>query len=632
MTKKTTPPVNSIMLMMTYACQFACDYCELRRNSQSMSMPILKQAVDLLLTTSAQQCQLRFWGGEPLLKWENIQKAVLYAEKQARKTGKAIKFMITTNGYLLSKERLGYLKRHGFEVMLSLDGDKKAHDLNRRLRNGKGTFEILQKKLKQLDSSKIPYFVNLVVTAITARKLYDTLTFFKQSGISRVQICYRCGTMWKQKGTDILLKQIDKFIDKNRPDGFLMNFHNSCEPTMLSQEILVDTDGAAYYDAAIFLEKRFPALRRNYHIGHVANIENIDPLYAQKTELYKRFSEACTSSQHKVLENNIALGLKLGAYFKEKISPTANSNEHPLVGSYPQKDFSEQRELLGKLGLNALFLRIDGPCSNDCIFCKQKTGIPFGETQFIKKRLGDGTNPRTEKLCLIGNEPLLHPDIVSIVCAAEKKGFRQTEIMTSGNLLADADFASEIISAGATSFALPLFSDQARIHDQITGKKGSFSKTLKGIENARRYGAKVFVHTNLVRQNIDSCLSLESFVKHRLNLPFTIFTIRPKTSNLPFSELMPSYLEMIARLKGVESLVGFPLCVTRKVQKTLIKEHSEISDSMKLYVLDQNFVKLKHCLPCAYLNKCAGIFKEYAQNLPLDVIEPLKTTDENTLY
>lgn len=632
MTKETTPPVNSLMLMMTYACQFACDYCEVRRDPRSMSLPVIKQAIDLLLTTSAQQCQLRFWGGEPLLKWENVRRAVTYAEQRARKAKKAMKFMITTNGYLLDKDKLRYLKQHDFEIMFSLDGDKKVHDRHRRLKNGGGTFKKLSKNLQLLDSAKIPYFVNLVATGTTANSLHDTLASLKRRGIPRVQVCYQCGVVWKQKDADVLLRQIDTFIAKNKPDGFLMNFHNSCEPTMLSQEILVDTDGEAYYDAAIFLEKTFPSLRKNYHLGNIATLKSIDPLYAHKTELFRKFTEACSLTEQKALQNNISLGLSLGNFFKERNKNLELSNEHPVIGSYPQRNFLKQKQLLGKLGLNACYLRIDGPCANDCIFCKQKTGIPFTETLSIKKRLCVGTGGKTGKICLIGNEPLLHPDIAKIVKMAKKNGFREIEIMTSGALLADADFTRDIIAAGAVSFSLPLFSDQAPIHDRITGQKGSFAKTLRGIENARAYGARIFVHTNLVRQNIDSCLELEKFVRHRLNLPFAILPIRPKTSNLPFSQLMPAYSEMTERLKGVESLAGFPLCVTGKIQKPPFKNQTEMSDSMKLYFLDQNFIKLKRCFSCLLLDQCAGIFREYAQCLPLDEIAPFKTTDENTLY
>lgn len=618
--------------MLTRSCQFACDYCEVALGPESMPLPILMRAIDLLMTTDDERCQLRFWGGEPLIKWASIKKAVDYAQKRAVTAKKSIKFMITTNGYLLDEKKLRYLEKNNFEAMLSFDGNEYAHDRHRHLKNRKGTYTRTLENLRRLASYNIPYFVNLVVTPDTVGVLSDSLEFLKNNSIASVQICYRCGVAWRRKASGELLAQLENFLGRGNRADFIMNFHNDCEPTMLSQEILVDVDGRIYYDAAIFLEKKFPSLKKSYELGNIGGIKNIGRLYASKPELRKRFLLACSEPQKKIFLNNEGLGLKMKAFFEQRNQGSISSNEHPVIGPVAAQGFREQNKILIELDIDAVFMKIEGPCLNDCVFCRQKTSSAFDALPSILERLGNGRGSVSKKLCLIGNEPMLHPKITQILRKIKKSGFSMIEIMTSGNMLADPAFTKKVVDAGATSFSIPLFSNHADVHDAIVGRKGACNSVIRGIENALRSGAQAFIHTNLIRQNIAHCLELERFVRKQLALPFAIFTIRPKTSNLAFPRLMPAYAEIISRLTGVKSMVGFPLCVTQKVQAELFKNENEISDSMKLYFLDQGFVKLRRCSGCIFIKKCAGIFREYARFFPTDEIRPITARHANTIH
>jgi hypothetical protein len=88
--------------------------------------------------------------------------------------------------------------------------------------------------------------------------------------------------------------------------------------------------------------------------------------------------------------------------------------------------------------------------------------------------------------------------------------------------------------------------------------------------------------------------------------------IRPKDSQIQYEDLVPRYEDMVLKLHGrVNSLLGFPLCVISKIQEKILLPEEEIADSMKLYLIGQNFVKLKRCSECRLKHKCAGTFKEY---------------------
>lgn len=86
---------------------------------------------------------LGMFGGEPLLEWALIRKAVEYAEREYG----IRRFDIATNGLLLSREKIRYFAEHNIAPAISFDGIGAAQDLNRVFVDGRGSFAILDKKL-----------------------------------------------------------------------------------------------------------------------------------------------------------------------------------------------------------------------------------------------------------------------------------------------------------------------------------------------------------------------------------------------------------------------------------------------------------------------------------------------------
>ena len=81
---------------------------------------------------------LIFYGGEPLLELGKIIE-IMDGLKNAR-----VKFRMQTNGKLLNKLPIEYLKRMD-KILVSLDGDKERTDYNK----GQGTYDLVIKNIKQ---------------------------------------------------------------------------------------------------------------------------------------------------------------------------------------------------------------------------------------------------------------------------------------------------------------------------------------------------------------------------------------------------------------------------------------------------------------------------------------------------
>ena len=72
----------------------------------------------------------------------------------------AVFWNITTNGTLLTAEKIDYFMRYdNIVIYISLDGPESEHDRHRIFENGKGSFEIIMQNLKRIQT-KNPEFYN----------------------------------------------------------------------------------------------------------------------------------------------------------------------------------------------------------------------------------------------------------------------------------------------------------------------------------------------------------------------------------------------------------------------------------------------------------------------------------------
>mgnify|MGYP000913087718 CR=1 FL=1 len=131
-----------------------------------MHFDTAKKALDFLYKHSidSSDINIAFYGGEPLLELELIKKVVFLAEK--RFSGKTIRYNMTTNGSLLTKESLDFIQRYHISLMISLDGPKEIHDKNRKFVNNEGTFNIIMKNIRFMKKHYPELFRSLTINMV----------------------------------------------------------------------------------------------------------------------------------------------------------------------------------------------------------------------------------------------------------------------------------------------------------------------------------------------------------------------------------------------------------------------------------------------------------------------------------
>jgi uncharacterized protein len=143
----------SLTIAPTLACNFGCDYC-----FESHSVVRMTEATEhALLTFSEQRLEnadsllITWFGGEPTLCLPTIERLQTgFADLIDRFEITLEPSSIITNGYLLDPNRAGRLREAGITTaQVTLDGPRRTHDLRRRLKNGRGTFDRIVDNITQ---------------------------------------------------------------------------------------------------------------------------------------------------------------------------------------------------------------------------------------------------------------------------------------------------------------------------------------------------------------------------------------------------------------------------------------------------------------------------------------------------
>ena len=150
-------PLSTIVLNVNTGCNLSCRYCykedlAVPARGERMSFEIASRSVDLLLRQAAARSRVGivFFGGEPLTNVALIRQVVDYALPRARAEEKSVDFSLTTNATLLTPELIEYFDAHRFGISVSIDGPRAVHDRNRRTVGGRGTYDVVARKVRLL--------------------------------------------------------------------------------------------------------------------------------------------------------------------------------------------------------------------------------------------------------------------------------------------------------------------------------------------------------------------------------------------------------------------------------------------------------------------------------------------------
>ena len=231
-----------LVITVTEKCNFVCKYCSLDFAKGKMSVTVQDNIIEFVNKNIYRYKDMRveWFGGEPLLCMDIIEKLSTSFIEICRKAHKGYSAGITTNGYLLSFDTFKTLYNNKvIAYQITLDGLKQEHDNQRCLANQKGTFDVILSNLLQIKSNTKSAFFRINIrtnfTKASVSNIDEYLRFFEEqfAGDDRFAFFVRAAGDWggdRVKSFNGLLSQneentlVEKIYQNDPKIDFHMNY------------------------------------------------------------------------------------------------------------------------------------------------------------------------------------------------------------------------------------------------------------------------------------------------------------------------------------------------------------------------------------------------------------------------
>ncbi len=301
--------------------------------------------------------------------------------------------------------------------------------------------------------------------------------------------------------------------------------------------------------------------------------------------------------------------------------------------------------------MERLELHLTYTCPERCAFCSEehrmdsyrRYPVTWGRVATV---LRTHAERGVKNVHLTGGEPTIHPKFVETLVLAKKLGMR-TSVGTIGTMLSDEDFARRALPH-LDEALFSLHGPNAKIHDDLAGRVGSFDQVVSAIELVLRlkpsFGA--YVNTVVTRRNVDALPETVALADRLGARLIVISNTTPEGKGLDAYEELAVPLEKLAEMlpampgragRAIIRFFGMPMCV--------LGEHAMLSndlhwdprvtvewqsapgkvvfDGIYSWAPDRKRVHTKECAACERSAVCMGVFDRYAELYSTEALKPV---------
>ena len=216
--------MNYYELILTENCNLRCKYCFDDAFSDrtgcsydySMKLEMIDDIISFIEKTKDKdrETTVSFFGGEPTMNWEFIEKFV-------EKSNGRYRFSTNSNLVALNSKRIDFLVKNKIIPIISLDGIKKSHNINRLTVGAFGSWDLTMKNLPELTAKFRSVGINLsalmVVNDNNYQYLEESYEFLIGLGVD-VNVLYNFNTQFSDEAYESIEKQLTSlFKIKNLP-------------------------------------------------------------------------------------------------------------------------------------------------------------------------------------------------------------------------------------------------------------------------------------------------------------------------------------------------------------------------------------------------------------------------------
>ena len=208
--------LTNICLNVTDACNLACRYCFVEQHPHYMTYEIAEKAVYFILDNlekknkkfnQNEKAAITYFGGEPTLMWDTI---IVPLTEWIRQNDFPISLSITTNGTLLNKERIDFLKKYNVPILLSIDGAEDTQNFNRPCINKECSFDKVVNNIGYILEA-FPYTTfRGTIYAPTAKNTFENYMFAVLCGFKNIFLIPDSRRPWSEEQKEELREELNK--------------------------------------------------------------------------------------------------------------------------------------------------------------------------------------------------------------------------------------------------------------------------------------------------------------------------------------------------------------------------------------------------------------------------------------
>ena len=217
-------PITNATFNLTHNCNLRCSYCFTKgRSREVMPLEIGKKGIDFLIKNCREadidilpgkkrSIDVSFWGGEPLLEWELLKDLVLYAEQQ-KENDIRVTFGGTTNGTLLTEDKLPFLADHKIFFMVSLDGTQETHDKYRVFKGGSGSHSLIMRNMEAVLKKWPQFKVRTSPYGEAVHRFYEDIKYLVDFGFNSIMFSPVYESGFTEENWKVWEEQCYKVVD-----------------------------------------------------------------------------------------------------------------------------------------------------------------------------------------------------------------------------------------------------------------------------------------------------------------------------------------------------------------------------------------------------------------------------------
>jgi len=325
-------------LVTTKNCNLNCTYCfEGKKSKIKMPISSIEHIINFIedlrnsnLLYDNKNIQIDFNGGETLLNKQFIFSFIKLTQNHG------YRYSLTTNGTLIDQEVIDLINKYKINIQVSLDGNKKSHDLNRKFNNSEGSFDIVLLKLKEIQSKcpNIKLTTVCVVTPETVKNFAENVKFLFFNGFYDIGTTVCSDYIWSENDYLEYKKQLKilgdfyiKCIEENNYFSFNV-FRNKIENTLLGfskgkcdaikGQLAILPDGSIL-PCGVFIGCKN---EEDFYIGDIKkgidskkvnwlldSVEKIDYSSCKKCSLFGRCKNDCMALNNRINKNMLKCDL-----------------------------------------------------------------------------------------------------------------------------------------------------------------------------------------------------------------------------------------------------------------------------------------------------------------------------------